>query len=729
MGICPYPRLGERLAPSLLRELLEVPIPRVGRSAVDCDARLRLCDLDETAWQRFKPSECLQLAEAVVQRVNQQAPVLHLHMGGKKLPRPPRGIGVADLELGQRAYTCLSGLGRLQTPDDWHRLTLHTLLSMPSFGVSALVDFLAAYEGYLHRSAAGENSRQQQQYTRRLEEQTLRDWVQKPTVIMPRTIMSLPLPPVAHGATLQDLDLKNRTFKCLEMAGYGQDLAALAGQKVRDLLRIPGFGSDCVSDLVAALWRWRPGGPARDEQTLRSWVHRPTQSLFRRIQDLPLPPVLHGATLPDLQLKNGTFKCLEKAGYDGNLAALGGQKVGELLQISRFGEDCLRDLLAALRRPVVPRPAPQTVEEELHGLLRRSRLNRRQSKIVARRLGLDRMGGAPLRRTGADFGISKERVRQFCAVVRARAKRDGMNLPLLDRGVEIVVGLLPRDAVEIEAALLSAGLTRKRFRVEVLGRAMALLGRPVLFHVASSRGRRLVVPPKTWSHMPRLVDLMAGGSTAWNVTSAEELGRISPIVGVSRKVNVRRGIGNVAHVAATLKRKTGQPWDLGFIRRILSGLKNCVWLDQAPGWFWFPDMRTNPLRRRIAKVLAVAGSIDLLELHGALARSYERKEWLPPPRVLLAFCRQMPRYRVHKTRITAHPPIPWRGTLNKSEALMARVLKEHGSAMPNPELADACRRLGLSYGTLAANLKRSPIIKTLETGVYGLWGVKPHLRN
>ena len=53
VGISRYPRLGQRLAPETLRPLLAVSIPdgRVGSGNL-------LCDLDESAWERFSEKTC-----------------------------------------------------------------------------------------------------------------------------------------------------------------------------------------------------------------------------------------------------------------------------------------------------------------------------------------------------------------------------------------------------------------------------------------------------------------------------------------------------------------------------------------------------------------------------------------------------------------------------------------------------------------------------------------------
>ena len=63
-----YPRPGERVAPNTLREFLMEPIPRqLQRRAAD--AKIKLCDLDESAWERFPAEAIVELSKIIVDRV------------------------------------------------------------------------------------------------------------------------------------------------------------------------------------------------------------------------------------------------------------------------------------------------------------------------------------------------------------------------------------------------------------------------------------------------------------------------------------------------------------------------------------------------------------------------------------------------------------------------------------------------------------------------------------
>ena len=65
--LSPYPRRGQRIAPSALKSLLDIRIPD-GVLKSKAPPRLKLADLDESAWRRFEPDECNALAKSVDQR-------------------------------------------------------------------------------------------------------------------------------------------------------------------------------------------------------------------------------------------------------------------------------------------------------------------------------------------------------------------------------------------------------------------------------------------------------------------------------------------------------------------------------------------------------------------------------------------------------------------------------------------------------------------------------------
>lgn len=138
-----YPRPGERIAPSTLREFLMEPIPKQLRGKVS-GANLRLCDLDETVWDRFPPEAIVEMSKIIVDRVatyHVRKVFQHRHF-----PRPPKGTRLEDLRLENRTCRCLARDGFEDDPEALGDYTIGEILAIRAFGPRCLVDLLTALE-------------------------------------------------------------------------------------------------------------------------------------------------------------------------------------------------------------------------------------------------------------------------------------------------------------------------------------------------------------------------------------------------------------------------------------------------------------------------------------------------------------------------------------------------------------------------------------------------------
>jgi hypothetical protein len=146
MGISPYPRRGQRLAPTVLTDLL--PKTFLLRRLRGKTLRVRRDELDERAWQRFTPAECEALAVEVVEEVRRLLAVLCPALLGLRVPRPAAGVGLDDLELETRTRNCLLGAGLTGDMSSLGGRTVGELVdALHYFGAKSLVDLLAALEG------------------------------------------------------------------------------------------------------------------------------------------------------------------------------------------------------------------------------------------------------------------------------------------------------------------------------------------------------------------------------------------------------------------------------------------------------------------------------------------------------------------------------------------------------------------------------------------------------
>jgi hypothetical protein len=119
-----YPRFGYRLAPSCLREALQVPISGPGAKR-----RLKLSDLDESSWTRFAAKDCRRFGQLIVTRLTSQMHSFPREVLTRNLPVISPSIHSHDLELESRARNCLlqmmskSGPGRTRGAQQTHYWT------------------------------------------------------------------------------------------------------------------------------------------------------------------------------------------------------------------------------------------------------------------------------------------------------------------------------------------------------------------------------------------------------------------------------------------------------------------------------------------------------------------------------------------------------------------------------------------------------------------------------
>jgi len=138
-----YPRQGEKLAPATLREFLLEPIPE-RFWAQSGDEAIQLCDLDETAWERFPPEALREFARVIVDRVAGQQ--VRKAFQDRRFPRPAPGTRLAELALENRTRRCLTREGFAEDLTLLGAYTIGRIMTIRAFGPRCLVDLLTALE-------------------------------------------------------------------------------------------------------------------------------------------------------------------------------------------------------------------------------------------------------------------------------------------------------------------------------------------------------------------------------------------------------------------------------------------------------------------------------------------------------------------------------------------------------------------------------------------------------
>ncbi len=117
------------------------------------NAKLRLCDLDESVWDRFSEETLLELAGVIIDRVgtyHARKAFQHRHF-----PRPLRSLKLEDLRLENRTRRCLAKQGLEDDPSRLGDYTIGEVLAIRAFGPRCLVDLLSALESYRGRQGTG----------------------------------------------------------------------------------------------------------------------------------------------------------------------------------------------------------------------------------------------------------------------------------------------------------------------------------------------------------------------------------------------------------------------------------------------------------------------------------------------------------------------------------------------------------------------------------------------
>jgi hypothetical protein len=334
-----------------------------------------------------------------------------------------------------------------------------------------------------------------------------------------------------------------------------------------------------------------------------------------------------------------------------------------------------------------------TLERELRDLLGTGR----NARIAARYYGFDGSGGESLRTLGNEVGLTHERVRQ---IVTETSKLLSAGRPVprtLDRTIAFVVDHMPAPAGEIEAELRSHGLTSRLFRLEGVIKAAELLGRHLPFSITEERSERLV--------------------------HGRDIPSVGTIIQIAEQAICKWGMATLSDVVAEVQRVESGMCDTSLVRSVLACRGGFCWLDQAGGWFWLSDKRSNRVLKRVRKILSVANPIDLSELRAGIARDYRMEGFSPPENVFLEFCRQAPGLSVYDNTVKATQRVNPSDALTQTERNMVHLLSEHGGTMPMSEFMSGCLRMGVNQGTVYQYLAHSPILSKYGDGSYGLVGL------
>jgi hypothetical protein len=333
------------------------------------------------------------------------------------------------------------------------------------------------------------------------------------------------------------------------------------------------------------------------------------------------------------------------------------------------------------------RKAARTVlEDELTDLLRSARLDAKQRRAVARRLGWDGRGPTTLARAGATEGYTRERVRQLEERVIRHIERTQPRLELTEAALDVVRAAAPAWRGQLARMLSRARIAAEPFDPLGVVRAAELCGIPV--------------------------DLIEQGGL---VLQSRQACLADEAMRLVHSLVVRDGATTLGAVAERLAARTVR------VRELLEFRDDITWLDEQHDWLVVSAARTRTATA-VRKMLSLAPRLTLAEIKGGLDR--QRLDVELPFQVLGSLCAAYDWLTFDRDAdvVSLIAPLDLEQTLSPLECLLVGIFQTQGPVLGFTRAVRLAEAAGMNPASAGVYLSRSPVFETVSRGRYAIRG-------
>jgi hypothetical protein len=330
--------------------------------------------------------------------------------------------------------------------------------------------------------------------------------------------------------------------------------------------------------------------------------------------------------------------------------------------------------------------APAVLEDELTDVLRSARLDAKQRRAVARRLGWDGRGPTTLSRAGATEGYTRERVRQLEQRVIQHVERTEPRLELTEAALDAVHAAAPAWRGQLARMLSRSGIAAEPFDPLGVVRAAELC-----------RIR---------------VDLIEQGGL---VLQNQQACLAEEAIRLVHSLVVRDGATTVGAVAERLAARTVR------VRELLEFRDDIMWLDEQHDWLVVSAARTRTATA-MRKMLSLAPTLTLAEVTGGLDR--QRLDVKLPLAVLRSLCAAYDWLSLARDAdvVSLVTPLDHERTLSPLECVLVGIFQAEGPVLGFTRAVRLAEAAGMNPASAGVYLSRSPVFETVSRGRYAIRG-------